>query len=356
MVRSAAALLAVLILPSFASAQVPARSHTVVDDDTLWDLAAEYYRNPFEWRVIWRANESQIDDPNLIYPNQVFVIPGLPADQETVAQVTPITPTDSAAAGMPGQQPAPAPGTPIEDEPRTIFFQDTVVAEGGVVGLASVDRLAVSRDQVYSAPWVVDLIEEPEHGGVIEGFANRGERGSTMRQFHRIRLAMTAPVEVGDRLQSFRIDKTIDLVGRVAQPTGVLEVLAVDGDGVVAVVSQEYARVQPGDMVRPLPTYTLEPGQYAQTVMGGSEAMIMGFAGTAVLSGIGELAFLDLGATDGITVGDEFVLYSESVTDDTEGALRVVGVTDEMATARILSLEDDVFDQGVVVRLAKKMP
>jgi len=53
-------------------------THTVVDDDTLWDLAQRYYQNPFEWRVIYEANRDSIADPNLIYPNEVFIIPGLP--------------------------------------------------------------------------------------------------------------------------------------------------------------------------------------------------------------------------------------------------------------------------------------
>ena len=39
MVRSAAAVLAVLIIPSFAQAQEPQGTHTVVDGNTLWDLA-----------------------------------------------------------------------------------------------------------------------------------------------------------------------------------------------------------------------------------------------------------------------------------------------------------------------------
>ena len=76
MVRSAAAVLALLILPSFAVGQEPVGTHTVVKDDTLWDLAQRYYSNPFEWRVIWNANRDVVEDPNWIYPAEVIVIPG----------------------------------------------------------------------------------------------------------------------------------------------------------------------------------------------------------------------------------------------------------------------------------------
>ena len=78
MVRSAAAILALLILPSFAQGQEPVGTHTVVDDDTLWDLAQRYYEDPFQWRVIFEANQDSISDEDLIYPMEVFIIPGLP--------------------------------------------------------------------------------------------------------------------------------------------------------------------------------------------------------------------------------------------------------------------------------------
>src|SRR5690606_34094230 len=100
-------------------------------------------------------------------------------------------------------------------------------------------------------------------------------------------------------------------------------------------------RIQPGDMVRPVPTYTLQPGVYPQEVAGGSEAMIMGFAGRQVINDLGHIAFLDLGSDDGITVGDEFILYGDRVSAP-RGALQVVGVTRNMASARIVSMVDDV--------------
>ena len=83
--------------------------------------------------------------------------------------------------------------------------------------------------------------------------------------------------------------------------------------------------------------------------------MVMGFAGKHVLTDIGHVAFLDLGTDDGITIGDEFILWGDAVPTDQDGALQVIGVTGTMAAARVLSMADNVFRQGVVVRLAKKM-
>ena len=355
MVRSATAFLAVLILPAFAPAQQAQGTHTVVDDDTLWDLAQRYYQNPWEWRLIWEANRSMIVDPNLIYPDQVFVIPGLPADR---ARAT------AAAAPAPTQAPEPSPqamppGVLREaraaEEMRTIFYSDTSMAGSGVVRVQDKAYLAVPRDQVYSAPWLIGLLAEPRGDGVIEGFADPTERGSTIRSFHRVRVAMSTATRVGAQFQIFRVGRTIEAVGQVVSPTGVMTVSAVMPDGVIGTVTKEFGRIQPGDLVRPLPSYQLAAGQYAQAIDGGSEAMIMGFAGTAELNDLGQLAFLDLGSNDGVAIGDEFVLYSEALAEEPRGTLQVVGLTENVSTARILTMDDDVFDQGVVVRLSRKM-
>jgi len=360
MVRSAAAVLAVLILPTLAQGQEPVGTHTVVDDDTLWDLAQLYYRNPFEWRVIWEANRDSIADPNLIYPNEVFVIPGLPS-RTAVADRGPAPTTIETEP----QAVAPAGGGVAEfgfrqarpsQQSRTIFYQDTATQTLSTVGARQGAFYAVTRDAVYSAPWVEPFGVEPAHTGVLEGFADEGGRASTIRIFDDVRMTMPSAARVGARLQIFRVMRDIESVGQVVVPTGVISVTSIGSEGVFGEVVEEYQRIQPGDFVRPVPEYTVPQGVRARDVEGGSEAMIMGFAGRQVLNDLGHIAFLDLGSEDGIVIGDEFVLYGATSADDSRGRLQVVGTTPNMAAARITSLADDVFRQGVVVRLARKMP
>lgn len=47
----------------------------VVKGDCLWNIAKYAYGDGFAYMTIYQANKKQIKDPNLIYPNQVFVIP-----------------------------------------------------------------------------------------------------------------------------------------------------------------------------------------------------------------------------------------------------------------------------------------
>jgi hypothetical protein len=360
MVRSAAATLAVLILPTFALGQQAPGTHTVVRDDTLWDLAQRYYGNPFEWRVIWNANTDVVEDPNWIYPNEVLVIPGLPG-QAPAEEEQPTAAIEPAEPPQPSQVPPDMipfglrAARPVVEGTRTIFYAGEDREAGSVTGAAVPEYAAVSADRVHSAPWLIGLAEEPDATGHIAGFAERGQRASAIRSFDRVRIEMPSPARVGANLQLFRVDRTIENVGHVVIPTGVATVSVIGNGAVVAEVVKEYHRIQPGDLVRPLPMYTATPGVYAEEIAGGSEAMIMGFAGNHVLTDIGHVAFLDLGSDDGIVIGDEFVLYGEAIPTARDGSLQVIGVTETTAAARVLSMRDNVFRQGVVVRLAKKM-
>ncbi len=57
----------------------------VEEGDTLWDISShkKIYENPFQWPLIWKANRSQISDPDLIYPDQKFDIPREYSDADT---------------------------------------------------------------------------------------------------------------------------------------------------------------------------------------------------------------------------------------------------------------------------------
>lgn len=347
MVRSAVALVAALILtafaPSPATAQQTATTHTVVDGDTLWDLAARFYDDPWEWRRIYEANRDVVEDANWIYPGEVLEIPGIEAEVTDVV------------VEAPRAEPAAEPETPMS-EMRTIFFQDTSVMRAGVVRGDELDYQAVPQDIVYGAPWLLRMGEEPEHVGVLEGHAGGSGRSRTIRSYDRVVLDLDgATPSVGERFQIFRVSRTIEEVGQVARPTGLLTVSNVGPEGVVAVVTHEYDRVAPGDLVGRLPSYDLMAGDYAEPVSDGSEAMIMGFAARTALHNVGYVAFLDLGSDNGVGLGDEFALINDEAGGVSEGRMQVVHVKPGSASARILQMDDEVFRRGVVVRLARKM-
>ena len=361
MVRTASAVLAVLILSGFVAMQQVA-THTVVRGDTLWDLAEHYYNDPFQWRRIWEANRDKINDPNLIYPDQVFALPGREAEVSGVtvepAAAQPTEPTQAnpqrpPTAARPPQMPpgpAPSPNSP------TIFRRDTTLSGVGIVDGRTTMGYAVSPVMVLAAPWVVRVGNDPEYLGEVAGFAGGASSSETVREYDRIRLSFEGtPPPAGTRLQAFRRDKIIDKVGQVMVPTGVITITEVDGNEAAAVVSRELDRMTIGNYLRAVPEY--EPTMdTAQPVSDGAEAMVMGFAGPSVVQDVGNIAFLDQGSDDGVTIGDEYEYINPAAgTGVVEGRLQVVGLTSGMAAARIVSMDDTVFHQGIVVRLARKM-
>ena len=227
----------------------------------------------------------------------------------------------------------------------------------GVIRTGALEYLAVPRDAVYSAPWLVGLEDEPESLGRIEGFAGGVSFSETPRGYDRVRVSFTeGSPRVGDQVQTFRVFRVIEDVGRVVKPTGVVTISDIDEDGAIGIVTKEFDRMQLGDLVGLLPGYELSPGQYAGPASEEAHAMIMGFADLNVLQNVESIAFLDLGADHGITVGDEFdYVNPEAGQDVVEGRIQVVGVKPNMASARIVQMDDVVFRQGLVVQLVRKM-
>ena len=60
--------------PKVAAPERPTK-YVVRRGDSLWRIAGKVYGNPLKWPRIYRANKDKIKNPNLIYANQVLVIP-----------------------------------------------------------------------------------------------------------------------------------------------------------------------------------------------------------------------------------------------------------------------------------------
>ena len=56
-------------------------SVVVQPGNSLWRIARQLYGEGFQYTVIYQANRDQIRDPDLIYPGQIFEVPGEPQPQ-----------------------------------------------------------------------------------------------------------------------------------------------------------------------------------------------------------------------------------------------------------------------------------
>lgn len=137
--------------------------HTVVPQDTMWDLALRYYNNNYLWRKIAEANPApSVKDPHWIYPGQVLIIPDIegpepapmdagamqPPPQVVEAEPAPEPPTippdieDSLSTELPAGQPSSAISM------RRLQAEEGWKADGEITGRGEDDAMAAAGDMI----------------------------------------------------------------------------------------------------------------------------------------------------------------------------------------------------------------
>lgn len=360
--RSFPAALAIIVLtllaaPRASRAQVldipEGGQHAVVVGNTLWDLAAAFYGDPFLWPRIYEANVDRIEDPHWIYPGQIILIP----DEDGTVQEVRVISGDEAYEPMPREDMGPV--VRYQEPERTKFYRDTTET-ARMAEEALAQWLAVPRSIFYSAPFL-DFDNGAQALGRIVDFEGEEEVRNPrdwMVLYDRVILElegdMLAP---GTRLQVFHLaDPREEFEPLVATPTGVVTVLHRTEGGVVASVEAQYDRMRTGDLVRPLPDYRARPGIVPEPVEGGPLSRVLAYHQVHELHQPGNYLFLDMGRDGGLRIGDELVVERGEPEARIEGRVQVVGLQDEVATGRIVMIRNPVFMGPVELRLNRQMP
>lgn len=350
MLRISAAALAISVGATFAlSAPATAQAagqqgqHQVVRGNTLWDLAQSFYGNPFEWPRIWDANRDRVQNPHLIYPGQILLIP----DSEGNLIEVMVAPRDA---------PAMEPESPGSDEiQRTIWYPE----EESIREFRQYQEnvAAVPAQIVEGAPFVV---QEPGEDavGTVGGFGGATDERivrESARRYDRLFVELDRPVSPGTRLQAYRVGDAVPGLGHVAQPTAVIEVVAMAGNRPVVEVVRVYGRLLEGDLLRPAPPYEERIGVFPERIAGGGDVAVVEYADTEnQLQGPGGYLFIERPL--GVAIGDEYEVRLPGSGEWPEGVFTIVSVGDDYATGRIINLQNPVFEPGVEARLARKMP
>ncbi len=275
--------------------------HVVRSGDTLWDLSQAYFSNPWEWPKVWSYN-AQITNPHWIYPgDQVRLLPeGLPAEGGAIAGM----PTTVAAAAM--AQPAPIRRFGVGLRQLAFVDVDELEAAARIDGGVVEKELLADGDTVYLA--------------YPEGQMPRtGERFAIYEEKKRVKHPDSGEV-----------------VGSYVRILGELEVVSAQrGKRARAIITDSNDVIERGDRVGPLQrTFkTVEPSRNEVSRQGTVVAMLK----NDELIGEGEIVFLDLGAADGVKVGNRmFVVRRGDAYAEVMGPGDNIGKDDRRFPARAI--------------------
>ena len=350
-------------------------AYEVEEGDTLWDIANRLLNDPFQWQRIWKANQSQIDDPDLIFPGERFAIPGMEGEaaardrarQEAGQQRARERMKERRAAAE--QEAGVVVGEADADtaaRARASLF-DTGRRGGGVTagGISAEERpplRPVSRTGIWGSPFLAGRDVLRPRGRVL-GPATAGDRRIQAwqgRTGDEVRVALRGlNASAGDTLFAVRTGRSLGERGRVLQPTGMLSVEAVDADTALARVEHVFGLVRDGDPVVLYPVPPVPEATEFRQAEDELSARILEAADGSALLREGGLVFLDSGSSSGVRVGDLFLAVPPETSPASAGRngvrVLVVRVRSGSSTARVVFPGDGSVSQGATARLVRRL-
>lgn len=305
--------------------EIPAgvQFHIIVDGDTLWDIANQYFQNPFVWPQIYQANP-YIQDPDLIYPGDPIVLDiGVVVTGQAIAD-------ELGTEGQQGEDLAEltefAEGgdeMQVSDRSQTT----SMVGSGGeLVIIPAGDRkdlecstyIFPTDDDDYDLPFTMLVV-----GGEIKGkisyatddivYVNKGREDG---------------LKAGDEF-SIRREKHVvrepedkDVIGVAIDQIGKLRVIAVQDKGSTALITFSCDAVLIGDFLvpyeqEPIPLITELPpfDRWAEFSKEGF-GYIVDTEDKVLTLGKGSITNVNLGILDNVAPGDIFVIYRPNHAND----------------------------------------
>lgn len=326
------------------------KEHVVRKGDTLWDLARSYLSDPFRWPMIYEANRRIVENPNRIFPTERLIIPGLTQEVDTLRAVQPVeAPVEVASLGP----------------DRSRFYREAAPAREPTVLSTETQRDAIIRPQEWmAAPWIADSTQIGVNGRIVSPVDARNADDKLAQAFHpHDELYTSATGNVGDRLLVVRLVRSIKPYGMLVKPMGILRIDSVGGTTARASVIQQFADMKVNDLTLPMPAVPTLPTLEPRVVSGGAGGRIIDFVDPQLLYGTTDLGFIDLGAGQGLRIGDEVVAYlpqrqadkkADVLPEETVAQLRIIKVTDKTATVRITRVHNTALKSNMPVRVSKQ--
>jgi hypothetical protein len=317
------AILAVLLMPAIKAEAMTYeyKQYTVKKGDTLWSITKRELVDAYQWPLVWMENQ-RINDPDLIYPGQIILIPIRALVPDTIAPPPEEMPE---VTGM--EMPEMPPPVEYEEVPEKKEY----VPEVRKITKRVVEPI-VSREILIDAGYITRY---PPDAGTVQGHPE----GRMMYVRHDIIYIETR--DHTEKKQKFFITRKIsdvehpiteENVGWAIKVIAVVESLEAGNDELKAKVLESFDSILPGDLLDPYIDYVIPfapPSPRKPELTG----YVLKAGYLRVISGGLDVIFIDKGSSDGIKVGDVFITLMENTNDTVNGVIQVVNVRDHTALA-----------------------
>ncbi|MFQ5847799.1 MAG: LysM peptidoglycan-binding domain-containing protein [Candidatus Methylomirabilales bacterium] len=315
----------------------PDGTYIVRDGDTLWAIAGRYLDNPRLWPKIWKENPF-VSNPNLIFPGDPLVIPGVTPPPQPVVEAPPVPPIAEERVAPPVSPPveAPPPSEVAElEKPEEVIK----VPEARPI-------LAIPRPALECSGFVADPREVHEIGVIV-----RSTEEHDLRLWYGTQVFLDLggrKVQRGDRFRVIRPTKAVShpatgrSVGVKVRTLGTVEIVSTAGASPRAKVVYNCEDMAPGDGLVELKTRVAPPLGMSEPTDLRVRGYIVGSKSEADSLGRGDIVYVDVGQAKGIVPGDEFAVYQMS------------GITTSPATGRAVPLAPLKQGEMVVLRTFTK--
>jgi len=338
-----------------------AQVHVIQSGDTLWDLAAKFYQDPYLWPQLWENNR-YILDAHWIYPGDPLVLGPSVAPVDQLAgegDGGELGPADAA----PGEEPIEGVQTSAEaaGAPVPLGYESDVYCSGYIDDLdkqfsvqiigSEFENLGPDLDRA-----VADVPITGRYGRVNTArynltvgdiiYLNQGRQGG---------LTAGQVFTVVSPRQKVVHPKTHDVFGRYYHYTGRVRVLSVQEDTAIAEILQACDPIIVGAYLQPFepepvplgrPT-AMRPVNYPTPAENLQQAPIILFSQDELVSLFEDhVVFIDRGAEDDVTPGDIYTIYRlnrPGLPPLPIGEIAVLSVHKNSSAAKIIESKTAVF-------------
>lgn len=338
---------------------LPEGVYHVRDGDTLWAIAGRYLDNPRLWPQIWQENPF-VANPDLIFPGDPLVIPGLAPPPKPVAEAPPVPPVGEERVAPPVSPPAEGP--PVAEAPPAPAPPEVAEVEKpeeAFVGLVAPPSGVISRPALECSGFVADRHEIRAVGEIVNP-TEKGDLGIWYNDVVYLDLG-ERKVEPGDRFWVIRPTDRVKhpatgrSVGIKVRTLGTVEIVKTAGSHPRAKVVYNCEEMATGDALVDVKAWASPPTGLSRPTDLRVGGYIVASKSDADSLGQGDIVYVDVGQEKGIIPGDEFSIYEVSLTPLKWGELVVIRTSGESAVG-LVTVSNHQLHVGHQVVLSRQRP